>query len=88
MKRDAIVWVKDEDFLKEIDCLRRRARVFGGQIGSTTLRELLQVLECFQVGDETLVRLGWRANDLENDSQLIIRREGETFALLSRVLGW
>ena len=55
LEGDAIVWVEDENFLQEVDCLGRRPRVLLDQIGSWASWELLQVLERLQVRDETFV---------------------------------
>ena len=85
LQRDAVVWIEYEDFLQEIDCLRRRSRVLLLQIGARSTWELLQVLKCFQIGDETLVRLSGCANDLEDNGKLVVGGEWESFALFSWV---
>ena len=72
LEGDAIVWVEDENFLQEVDCLGRRPRVLLNEIRSWTCGELFQVLEGFQVSDETFVRLSWRADDLKDNRKLVI----------------
>ena len=83
----SIVGVKDQDLLQKVNRLRWRPRVLLLEVCPWVPRELLEVLERFQVGNEAFVRLRWRANDLENDCKLVVRREREPFTLLCRVLG-
>ena len=73
LQRDAIVGVEDQNLLQEVDCLRRRARVFLEEVRSGIGWELLEILQRFQVGDETLVRFGRGADDGEYDCKLVVR---------------
>ena len=86
LQRDAEVRVEDQDLLQEIDSLGRRAWVFLLEVGAGVRRELLEVLKRFQVRDEAFIGFRGSANDLENDRQLVVRREGEALPLFGRIL--
>ena len=73
LQRDSIVGVEDQNLLQEVDCLRRRAGVFLEEVRSGIGWELLEILQRFQVGDETLVRFGRGADDGEYDCKLVVR---------------
>lgn len=55
LQRDAIIRVKHQNLLQEVDCLRWRAGVLDAEVGAWIALELFKVLKRFEVSNEALI---------------------------------
>ena len=80
------VWIKHQDFVQEINRFLPSPGIHCIQVDSVRFGKSIQVLECFLIGHITLILLVRRSDHLENDSQLVVLREGETRTLFLHML--
>jgi len=80
--RESEIGVEYENLMQKVDGLCTCTWIHRLQIYTFTLRECVEVLEGLLISHKTYVFFIWRADNLENDCQLIIFREGEPCTLL------